>query len=544
MFRHLFRTLSLVTTEQQLAEKDDQIADLKHQVELLTRAILGQKSERFATADNASVAQVGLFGTVEAELPTTVAEVPAHKRTSRKGKHPGRHEIADHLPRRTELLLPPGIDGNVLDDGSIEVSGYKVIGTEVTERIEFIPGSITVVETRRPKLVKIEGPSEETSAVMVAPLPPRLLSKCMADETLVVELIIRKFCEHMPLYRQAQAFKRDYDWVVPRSTLGNWVDRVAVALRPLHDEIRRQIFDGDYIQMDETGLLVLAPPGPNAEGSKSKQPKPKSQKLRKKLSVKESRRHQGQMWLARDPVSGLVLFEYDKARSHALPKKLLAEYKGYLQVDGWGAYRTALSKLTVVPKGEAVGQYTDAPIKLVFCLAHVRRKFFDALIAHATVAKDALVQIQQMYKVEAEAAEFTPTARLAHRQTHLKPLFEKFSEWLEGYRNKVIPKGGLSRAIKYSLNQWPLSAPILEDGRILLDNNGIENEVRGQALGRKNYLFAGSHRAAQNIAVLYSLLTSCKVNGVNPRVWLVKTIARLAVEKVEQPEKWLPNWQE
>ena len=227
-----------------------------------------------------------------------------------------------------------------------------------------------------------------------------------------------------------------------------------------------------------------------------------------------------------------------------MPKKLLAEYKGYLQVDGWGAYRTALSKLTVVPKGEAVGQYTDAPIKLVFCLAHVRRKFFDALIAHATVAKDALVQIQQMYKVEAEAAEFTPTARLAHRQTHLKPLFEKFSEWLEGYRNKVIPKGGLSRAIKYSLNQWPLSAPILEDGRILLDNNGIENEVRGQALGRKNYLFAGSHRAAQNIAVLYSLLTSCKVNGVNPRVWLVKTIARLAVEKVEQPEKWLPNWQE
>lgn len=328
-----------------------EVRDLADRLDQLTRLLLGQSSERLAghdlTAGADGPTQGGLFGSVEAAEPTEVS-VPEHKRTSRRTLHPGRTAIPDHLPRRIEVLLPDGLEGQTLEDGSYHVPGHRIIGTEVSERIEFVPGSLTVIETRRPKLVKCEDPGQPplpraatATAVSVAALAPRLLDKCIADESLVIELITRKFCEHVPLYRQAQAFARDYAWTVSRSTLGSWVDRVAVALRPLHAELRRQLLSGDYLQMDETGLLVLAHPGPNAEGGTSKQPKPTSHKLGKGPPGKPKRRHQGYMWLARDPVSGLVLFEYHKGRSHALPKELLADYRGYLQVDGWGAYRTA-----------------------------------------------------------------------------------------------------------------------------------------------------------------------------------------------------------
>lgn len=149
-----------------------------------------------------------------------------------------------------------------------------------------------------------------------------------------------------------------------------------------------------------------------------------------------------------------------------------------------------------------------------------------------------------MYAVEAQTESLTADERLAYRREHLAPLFAKFEAWLEEYRHQAIPKGGLARAIKYALNQWPLTAAMLQDGRIELDNNGIENEVRPGAVGRKNYLFAGSHGAAHNIAVFYSLLASCKVHGINPREWLTETLRRLAVEKVDQPQTWLPNWKE
>ena len=217
--------------------------------------VLGQSSKRFSldhiVVNGDGPVQGGLFGTVMPSPPSST-NVAEHERKSRKGVHPGRNPIADHLPRRIEVLLPDGLEGEDLEDGSYHVPGYKIIGTEVSERIEFIPGCTTVIETRRPKLVALQASTsvQPTPTIKMAALPQRLLSKCIADETLAVELIIRKFCEHMPLYRQAQSFKRDYNWIVSRSTLGIWVDRVAVALRPLHDELRRQIFSGAYIHTD------------------------------------------------------------------------------------------------------------------------------------------------------------------------------------------------------------------------------------------------------------------------------------------------------
>ena len=488
----------------------EQVTHLVEQIDKLTRALLGRSSERFSAA-SIDEHQLGLFGTMLPEAPPAETDAAAgqSKRKPRRN-HPGRAAIPAHLPRRVEIVDPEGVAREITAQGGVVYPGHTILGTEVSERIVLIPRQLYVLETHRPRLLR-----DGTEQIVVATLPDRVMSKSLADETLVADVIIEKFVEHMPLYRQAEAFRRDYDWEVSRATLGNWIERAATALRPLHGELRRQVLASGYIQMDESGILVLADPEANADGGKSAQPKPKSHRSKSGPPGKDARRHQGYMWLARDPVNKMVLFEYSKGRGHSLPKELLEDYTGYLQVDGWGAYRTALAKLHPVAEGVAIGQTEEQPIQLVGCGIHVRRKFFDAQLSFAQAAHEALEMFRRMYVVEAVCRHMTPAARQAYRLVHLAPVMAEFGAWIEQYRHQVKPKTGLGKAVTYALNQWPLMQAVLKDGRVELDNNGIENEVRRLALGRNNYLFAGSHGGAQNIAVLYSLLATCKACGVN-----------------------------
>ncbi len=394
----------------------------------------------------------------------------------------------------------------------------------------LIPRQLYVLETHRPRLLH-----DGTERIVVAALPDRVMSKSLADETLVADVIISDEmgrrgpalepestcrCTARPRPSGGTTTGRcrapRYDTMGQGPRCGVWIERAATALRPLRDELRRQVLASGYIQMDESGILVLADPEANADGGKSAQPKPKSHKSKSSGPPgKDARRHQGYMWLARDPVSKLVLFEYSKGRGHSLPKELLKNYTGYLQVDGWGAYRTALAKLHPVAEGIAIGQTEEQPIKLVGCGTHVRRKFFDAQLSFARAAHEALEMFRRMYVVEAACRHMAPEARLAYRLEHLAPVMTEFGAWIEQYRHQVKPKTGLGKAVTYALNQWPLMQAVLKDGRVELDNNGIENEVRRLALGRNNYMFAGSHGGAQNIAVLYSLLATCKACGVD-----------------------------
>lgn len=541
-----FCTLTSVNNEVQVDVLVEQIRLLKQQVKALQeqldwfhRQLYGAKAERFIASDTNDTTgefiQLSFFGTVLPEEAPNDSQasgeqiaIPAHKRNTRKS-NPGRHPFPDNLERRFEVIDPPGIERRIDADGNTSYPGYTIIRSETSERIVYQEAKVFVLVTKRPVLSKLSDKS-----VYVAEMPDRVLAKSQADESLAVEVIIRKLLDHQPVYRQVAAWERDFGWVVSRATVGTWVEQVATVLRPLYNALRTEVLSSDYIQMDESGILVLAASTVNPEHEESNAPKPKSQKLNK-IGSNNLRRHQGWMWLARDPVRGLVLFEYDRTRSHSLPLDLLEHYKGYLQIDGYSAYRTALRKLD-----RNASRWANAII-IVCCIVHIRRKFFDALSSYPEACRQALEMIQAMYAEEAKCRHYLPDERLAYRRVHLAPLFEEFEKWLESYRHQVIPKGKFAIAINYALKHWPETKAMLEDGRIELDNNSIENIIRLLALGRKNYLFAGNHGAAKNLAVLYSLLGTCKALGVNPRVYLTDVLSKIVSHPINRISELLPS---
>lgn len=523
-----------------VAELTEQLRGTNARLDQRLRALLGQKSERSLTSQLEALnqGQLGLFdppaASTNAAETLSETDVAAHTRKSGTN-HPDRKPLPDHLNRRIELIEPEGIQSVLVADGQYTYPGYDILGTEVSERLMVVPAELYVLETHRVKLL-----DHHTRTILIGEAPDRVLAKSQADESLGVDLIVKKYVDHLPLYRQAEGLKRDYGVDLPRTTLGSWVDRIATSLKPLHSALRRQVLSTDYIQMDESGILVLAtPPADDAQ----KQPKGKSKKLsRRRHNNQPPRRHRGWMWLARDPVNEAVLFEYHPGRGHELPLELLENYQGYLQVDGYGAYLTALRKLDALDA--AVGGPSPGRIRIVPCLSHIRRKFFEAKSSHLREAEYALKSFRAMYRVEKAARELAAGERLAYRHEHLKPLLNAFGDWLEGYRERVLAKGLFATAINYGLGQWPLMSAVLEDGRIELDNNGIKNQVRPLALGRKNYLFCGSHRSAENAAVLYSLLATSKARKVNPRDWLQTTLDRILSHPINRIEELLPGYTE
>lgn len=246
-------------------------------------------------------------------------------------------------------------------------------------------------------------------------------------------MILEKFLDHQPLYRQAEALKRDHDWALSPATMGKWVERVAVSLRPLYDALVDRITATDYVQMDESGIRVLSADEPGAS-------------------------HRGWMRLVRDPATGAVAFRYDRGRSAKVPASVLAGFDGVLQTDGYRAYAKAL-------KGLRAG---GADIRRVGCLAHIRRKFFEAKDSDPA-AKQALGIIQRIYALEARWRGYPPERRLGEREVQLAPAFAELSAWLDRYEHQPIPKTPLGKAIGYARPEWPTLAIALEDGRVELD---------------------------------------------------------------------------
>jgi len=471
--------------------------------DLLRRSLFARKSERFIPVSDQ---QLNLFNEVDEhiEVEEFDPEQPARIVT----KCPGRNPLPDHFPQEVEIMAPgaPAKRGE-FGEAQLEREGHVLIGYETSERVEVRPAEYVRILQKRPKYRNLE-----TGEITVAHARDRVLARSIADETLATDIILKKYLDHLPIYRQAETLKRDHNWSLSPATMGKWVERVAVTLRPLYDKLCQQILAAGYVQMDESGIKVLSADKPKAT-------------------------HKGWMWLIRNPENGAVMFQYDKTRSAKVPLDLLGKFNGILQVDGYAAYTNALKKLNAPDLENPV-------IRQVGCLAHIRRKFFEAKDSDPR-ANEALKLIQTIYLLEAQWRDLPPEQRQVERKSQLEEPFKEFTKWLAKYQNEVIPKSRFSKAINYGLHQWPSLKIVLKDGRVSLDNNGIENQVRPLALGRKNYLFAGNHGAAQNTAVLYSLLLSCKAAGVNPRDWLNDTLRRIVDHKVNRIEELLPsNYQE
>ena len=323
---------------------------------------------------------------------------------------------------------------------------------------------------------------------MIAPLPDSPIHKCMADTTLLTEIIIQKYLYHLPFHRQIARFG-DLGVRISSSTVGDWFSQSCELLRPLYDHLRRRVLSTDYIQVDESTLPVID--------------------NEKRRAVK------GYLWVVRNPDNGEVFFHYDRgSRSEKTALVLLHGFNGAIQSDGYQVYN----------RFEAL----DGKLMLG-CWAHARRKFDEALAENKKLATEALLQIQSLYAIEREADEMGATVeqRGELRRTKAYPLLVTFEKWLYDNYTTLLPQSRTAKAISYTYSIFPKLSRYHLNGRYRLDNNLVENAIRPLAIGRKNYLFCGNSDAAIRAAMVYSLIGSCKAAGVNPAEWLEDVLSKI-----------------
>jgi len=464
-----------------------QIALLKHQYAELQRLIFGAKSERFiAPIPN----QPTLFELPETENVEKPKEEITYTRTKPEDKkHPLRLELPAHLPRKTEIIEPEN-----LPEGAIKIGVIK------TEILDYTPASAYVREILRIKYIISQ--SDEKTQIITAALPSLPIPKGNAGAGLLAHILVSKFVDHLPFYRQVQMFKRQ-KLTIPESTMGGWFNASCRLLEPLYNELKNRVISSDYLMADETPIPVQTLDKPGAT-------------------------HKGYHWVYYDPVMKMVLFDYQKTRSREGPDQLLKNFAGFLQTDGYTAYNNLRNGANIIQLG---------------CMAHARRKFEHAKDNDPVLSKEALLLFHRLYEIERDARE----QKLSHdeikalRHEQSLPVLKEMEVWLNKNLNHVLPKSAIGQAIAYTLSLWPRLIRYIDEGRFSIDNNLIENSIRPVALGRKNYMFAGSHDAAQQAAIVYSLLATCKINNVEPFEWLSKTLSVISEHPANQLYKLLPG---
>lgn len=482
-------------------EQQLKITTLTHELNQLRKMIFGSRSERFAptAAEKAADAQLSLALDADtiAQCNITDGTKVSYIRTkaqlteSPPKVHPGRMKLAEHL-RREIILLQPDMD----------VTGLKKIGDEISEVLDYTPGELYVKQYIRPKYV--QPLSELTNTVITASLPGRLLDKCMAGEGLLAQIVVDKYADHLPLHRQLQRFERA-GVNIAQSTINDWVKAVLTHLTALYEVHKNRVLDSGYLHADETPIKVLD-------------------------ETKKGTTHQGYYWVYHNSHEKLVLFDYRSGRGREGPDDILKDFKGYLQTDGYVAY-------------EDFDKRED--ITLMHCMAHARRKFSDALTNDKDRAAYAMSLFQQLYAIERrinqEGLEAAATVQL--RQQQAVPVLSTMKEWMVEEYPKVLPKSPIGQAIGYCLPRWEKLSIYTTNATLLIDNNPVENAIRPVAVGRKNYLFAGSHPAAQRAAMIYSLFATCRLHHINPYDWLRGVLQRMHLYTTNNIHELLPqNW--
>jgi transposase len=467
------------------------IIALEQQLQQLQKMIFGSRQERFVPA-NANSSQLSLNIQAEpvAALSVSNAKKIAYTRTTASVEptpllHRGRMKLPESL-RREEFIIEPLID----------VSACKKMGEEITEVLEWKPGELFVK-----KYVRIKYAKPGNSGVVIGELPARPLDKAMAGAGLLAQIVIDKYVDHLPLYRQMQRFERS-GLTLPYSTLTDWVSSTCRLIEPLYEALKASVIQSRYLHADETPIKVLD-------------------------KDKKGETHRGYYWVYQDSIAKTVFFDYRQGRGREGPQGILEHFKGYLQTDGYIAY-------------EIFDQNKD--ITLMHCMAHARRMFHDALDNDRERAQYALEQIQKLYMIERsckeEALSFAEIMQV--RQQKSLPVLEALGKWMKEQYVQTTPKSAIGKALGYSIERWQRLSMYAQNGMLNIDNNPVENSIRPVALGRKNYLFAGSHEAAKRSAMLYSLLGTCKMHNIEPYTWLRNTLEKIATHPINKIKELLP----
>ena len=479
----------LYVHHQQTSEQNEaRLKMLAFEMEQLKKLIYGSRSERFATTEqNSAQLSLGMQSEQVHASSVTGAQKISYTRKGKQGVkpdiHPVRTKLPDHLPR-VQVILEP-------EDKPL---GAISIREEKTEELDFQPGHFFVRQYIRPVYVQ-----EET--FIIADLPSRPLPKAIAGAGLLAQIVIDKYVDHLPLHHQQQRFSRD-GLNIPYSTITDWVGSTCTLITPLYEALKKKVLHSPYLHADETPLKVLD-------------------------KDKKGSTHRGYYWVYHNSLDDLVFFDYQQGRGREGPQQILEGYSGYLQTDGYSVYNIIEEK-------------TD--VTLLHCWAHARRKFHESVQSDPEQAQHVLSLIGKLYAIERQAKEENLSADQIKERREKKsiPVLDELKEWMTQAYMNAKPKSPIGKALAYCLERWDKLVIYTTDGRLNIDNNPVENSIRPVALGRKNYLFAGSHEAAQRSAMLYSLLGTCKLHGINPFEWLRDTLQKINDYPINRIHELLP----
>lgn len=482
------------TLSAKLRSRDVLIEHLKLQLARLKRVKFGRSSEQL----DEKIAQLELsLEELEANAAAAPAEEPAAATVAQA--KPARKPLPAHLPREPHVLAPPTGSCQCPTCGGV----LRAMGEDISEMLEYVPEHWKVHRQVRPKFA-----CRSCESIVQAPAPSRPIERSYAGPSLLAHVIVSKYCDHLPLYRQSQIYARS-GVELDRATLADWVGALEHLVAPLVAALARYVLSPGKLHADDTPIPVLAP----GTG------KTKTGRL---WTYVRDDRPAG----STDPPA--VFFRYSPDRKGARPQGHLADFRGVLQADAYGGFRELYER-------------EREPLIEAACMAHARRKFFDLHAASGSpVAHDALERIGALYKIEEDCRGKPPEERRAVRQARAAPLLADLHEWLEALLRKTSKKSELAAAIRYSLVRWEALTRYCQDGRIEIDNSAAERALRAVALGRKNYLFAGSDAGGDRAAAFYSLIGTAKLNGLDPEAYLRELFTRIAEHPINKIDELLP----
>jgi transposase len=463
------------------------IAKLEHQLAGLRRHRFG------ATSESLDQLQLRLEDEAIAAAQADKAVPPADPIATPKSK-PKRKPLPTNLPRQ-ETVLSPG-------DACGACGGrLKTLGEDVTEELDYLPGRFVVNRIVRPRLA-----CTCCEAICQAPLPSRPIERGRPGPGLLAHVLVAKYGDHLPLYRQSRIFERE-GIDLDRSTLADWVGKSTALLEPLADAIGRHVLGGSAIFADDTPIKLQAP----GNG--------KTKTARIWTYVRDER-----PWLGPDPPAACYRFTIDRRGEH--PAGHLQGFQGWMHADGYAGFNEL---------------YRAGGVREVACLAHIRRKFVDVFQSESSViAEEAIKRIAGLYAVEKEGRGRPPEERVRLRQAQAKSILDELETWLSAQLPRISSKSELAKAIRYALVRMRKLRPYLEHGCLEADNNGAERALKPVALGRKNFLFVGSAGGGKSAAIAYTLIESAKLNGIDPQAWLTDVLSRIADHKITRIDELLP----
>ena len=483
----------VVTLKAALEQSQRENSLLRQKLDALVRRVFGSSSEQL---DRTQLELLLQLSASSAPVEPTALIPPKNevKVQPRKVRAP---RLPEHLPVIEEVIEPEPVKQKPQD--------WRCIGQEISEQLDYEPARFLRRRIIRKKYVHR---TEVDGVPVIAPLPERLLDRSLPAPGLLAHILVSKYCDHLPLYRQEQIYAQRHQVPLSRQTLARWVELAADWLKPIYEQIRTGVMAGGYVQVDETPIDYLEP-----GNGKTKQ---------------------GYLWTGSRP-GGEVFFHWETSRAAACLDNLIpATFTGTIQCDGYAAYRAFANR-----RGQT--------IELAGCWAHVRRKFHEALEASPRLASWLLGQIQQLYRVETNLRthQAGPRLRAAVRASESRPVVKRIERALLKLKasKRQLPQSLLGTAIDYALGQWRTLEIYLADGRVEIDNNLVENAIRPTAIGKKNWLFVGEADAGQRSAIVYTVIETCRRNGLNPYQYLRDVLSRLpSMTNHQIPEVIPANW--